>query len=99
MSIYDFIVIGAGPGIQNIFNQIGGISAAIKAAKYGRKVALIESKLVGGTALNIGGIQKRLLYEAATIFNTNKDLEGFGFTKSSFLFNWKKLKENRTRYD
>ena len=50
----DVVVIGAGPG---------GYTAALKAAKLGLKVAVIEEKRVGGTCVNRGCIPaKALLY-------------------------------------
>ncbi|MFX1304393.1 MAG: FAD-dependent oxidoreductase, partial [Promethearchaeota archaeon] len=44
---YDLAIIGAGPG---------GYHAAIRAAQYGAKVALIEKNKLGGTCLNRGCI-------------------------------------------
>lgn len=43
MDKYDLIVIGSGPG---------GYVAAIKAAKLGKRTALIEKRDIGGTCLN-----------------------------------------------
>ena len=40
---YELIVLGAGPG---------GYVAAIKAAQMGHRVAVVESRDVGGTCLN-----------------------------------------------
>lgn len=42
---YELIVLGAGPG---------GYVAAIKAAQMGHRVAVVESRDVGGTCLNRG---------------------------------------------
>ena len=44
---FDIIVIGGGPG---------GYTTAMRAARKGAKVALVEKKLIGGTCLNIGCI-------------------------------------------
>ena len=41
---YDIVVIGAGPG---------GYVSAIKAAKLGKSVAIIENRRAGGTCLNL----------------------------------------------
>jgi len=43
--MYDLIIIGAGPG---------GYQAAIRAAQYGGKIALIEKEKLGGTCSNLG---------------------------------------------
>ncbi|MBI9078993.1 MAG: FAD-dependent oxidoreductase [Pseudodesulfovibrio sp.] len=48
---YDLIVIGAGPG---------GFDAAVEAAGFGLKVALIEKQFLGGTCLNRGCIPTKL---------------------------------------
>ncbi len=48
---YDLIVIGAGPG---------GFDAAIAAAGYGLKVALVEKEFLGGTCLNRGCIPTKI---------------------------------------
>jgi len=48
---YDLVVIGAGPG---------GFDAAVEAAGYGLKVALVEKQFLGGTCLNRGCIPTKL---------------------------------------
>ncbi|QJB57335.1 dihydrolipoyl dehydrogenase [Pseudodesulfovibrio sp. zrk46] len=48
---YDLVVIGAGPG---------GFDAAVEAAGYGLKVALVEKNFLGGTCLNWGCIPTKL---------------------------------------
>ena len=56
--LYDICVIGAGPG---------GYHAAIRAAQYGAKVALIEKDKLGGTCLNRGCIPTKALYATAKL--------------------------------
>ncbi|MHA1278008.1 MAG: dihydrolipoyl dehydrogenase [Candidatus Helarchaeota archaeon] len=56
--IYDIIIIGGGPG---------GYHAAIRAAQYDAKVALIEKDKVGGTCLNRGCIPTKALYSSAKL--------------------------------
>ncbi len=56
--IYDLVVIGAGPG---------GYHAAVRAAQYGARVALIEKKNLGGTCLNWGCIPTKALYASAEL--------------------------------
>ena len=53
---YDLVIIGAGPG---------GYHAAIRAAQYGAKVALIEKDKLGGTCLNRGCIPTKALLASA----------------------------------
>ena len=49
--IYDLVVIGSGPG---------GFDAAVEAAGYGLRVALVEKQFLGGTCLNQGCIPTKL---------------------------------------
>jgi len=56
--IFDVCVIGAGPG---------GYHAAIRAAQYGAKVALVEKSKLGGTCLNWGCIPTKALYASAKL--------------------------------
>src|ERR1700756_632052 len=57
MDKYDIIVIGSGPGGQR---------AAIQAAKFGKKAALIEKmEVIGGAAINTGTIPSKTMREAA----------------------------------
>ena len=50
MKEYQLIVIGAGPG---------GYVAALRAAKLGMTVAVVENREAGGTCLNRGCIPQR----------------------------------------
>src|SRR5437763_16796145 len=65
MQKFDIIVIGSGPAGQR---------AAIQAAKYGRKVAVIEKReIVGGACINTGTIPSKTMREAVL------HLSGFQF--------------------
>src|SRR5437764_5179919 len=56
MERYDLIVVGSGPAGQR---------AAIQAAKFGKRAALIEKfEVVGGTAINTGTIPSKTIREA-----------------------------------
>src|SRR5262249_54930706 len=56
MEKYDLIVIGSGPAGQR---------AAIQAAKFGKRVALVERlEVVGGVAINTGTIPSKTIREA-----------------------------------
>jgi len=54
------IIMGAGPG---------GYVAAIRAAKMGAEVTLIEASKVGGTCLNRGCIPSKVMKTTAELFN------------------------------
>ncbi|MFX1376382.1 MAG: dihydrolipoyl dehydrogenase [Promethearchaeota archaeon] len=66
---YDLAIIGAGPG---------GYHAAIRAAQYGAKVALIEKDKLGGTCLNRGCIPTKALLASAHFIEKLKQAEEFG---------------------
>lgn len=68
--IYDIAIIGGGPG---------GYHAAVRAAQYDAKVALIEMEKVGGTCLNRGCIPTKALYSSAKLIETiEKNSKSFG---------------------
>lgn len=67
---YDVIVIGSGPG---------GYSAAIRAAQYGLKTALIEKdKKLGGTCLHVGCIPTKALLHTAEVWEYFNNPEAQG---------------------
>jgi dihydrolipoamide dehydrogenase len=55
-TIYDLVVIGAGPG---------GYVAAIRAAQLGLRTACVEREFLGGTCLNIGCIPSKALLDSS----------------------------------
>jgi len=56
LKIFDLIVVGGG---------VAGIAAAMRVAKSGLKVALIEKEVIGGVHVNWGGIPTKALISAA----------------------------------
>ncbi|MDH5409697.1 MAG: FAD-dependent oxidoreductase, partial [Gammaproteobacteria bacterium] len=58
---YDLIAIGAGSG---------GLSAAERAAEYGKKTAVIENQKLGGTCVNIGCVPKKVMWFGSQIAET-----------------------------
>lgn len=56
---YDLIVIGAGPG---------GYPAALKAARLGKRVAVVEKRELGGTCLNRGCIPTKTLLHTSGLY-------------------------------
>lgn len=79
---YDLCVIGAGPG---------GYVAAIKAAKLGAKVAVVEKEKLGGTCLNWGCIPTKSLVHHADVWNKIKNAENYGFSIKDLGFDWEKI--------
>ena len=66
---YDLAVIGGGPG---------GYVAAIRAAQYGAKVAVVEKERLGGTCLIWGCIPSKTLIRSVQVLQEARDAERFG---------------------
>ena len=79
---YDLIVIGAGPG---------GYVSAIRAAQEGMKVALIESREVGGTCLNRGCIPTKTLIHASHLYREMRSSEKIGIFSGGLSFDIEKI--------
>ncbi len=80
---YDIIVVGGGPG---------GYVAAIKAAQYGAKVALVEKEVVGGICLNHGCIPTKTFLKSAKVYKTLQHSFDYGVTNSGAIgFDWNKI--------
>jgi dihydrolipoamide dehydrogenase len=83
---YDLIIIGSGPG---------GYVAAIKAAKLGKKVALIESRDIGGTCLNRGCIPTKTLMHSSHLYYEMQHLQEVGITAERIGLDLDKLRERK----
>lgn len=86
---YDLIAIGAGSG---------GLSAAERAALYGKKTAVIETGRLGGTCVNVGCVPKKVMWNAAGIASALRDASDYGFTTQTTGFDWQKLCKGRDGY-
>jgi len=71
------IVIGSGPG---------GYVAALRAAKLGAEVTLIEKDHVGGTCLNVGCIPTKVLLESARKLLQLKKMSKYGIKVGDYAF-------------
>ena len=67
---FDYIAIGGGSG---------GIASANRAAMYGKKVALIEAKELGGTCVNVGCVPKKAMWYAGQIADALRYGSDYGF--------------------
>lgn len=79
---FDLIVIGAGPG---------GYVAAIKAAKAGMQVAVVEEDAVGGTCLNRGCIPAKALIHASSLYRQALDGERYGILAKEVSYDYAKI--------
>lgn len=86
---FDYIAIGGGSG---------GIASANRAAMYGKKVALIEAKELGGTCVNVGCVPKKAMWYAGQIADALKYGPDYGFDTTLNHFSWSKLVKSRQAY-
>ena len=87
---FDYIAIGGGSG---------GIASANRAAMYGKKVALIEAKDLGGTCVNVGCVPKKVMWHGAQIAEAVKLYAAdYGFDLELKGHDWSTLVESRQAY-
>ena len=85
---YDLLVIGAGSG---------GVRAARMAAQAGAKVAIVESRYLGGTCVNVGCVPKKLFVYASEFTQAFADSAGYGFQLAQPpAFDWPTLRDRKT---
>ncbi|UVL86133.1 glutathione-disulfide reductase [Pseudomonas sp. B21-028] len=85
---FDLYVIGAGSG---------GVRAARFSANFGAKVAVAESRYLGGTCVNVGCVPKKLLVYGAHFTEDFEQSKGFGWTPGEAKFDWATLIANKDR--
>ncbi|PHN63016.1 glutathione reductase [Pseudomonas sp. ICMP 8385] len=85
---FDLYVIGAGSG---------GVRAARFAAGFGAKVAVAESRYLGGTCVNVGCVPKKLLVYGAHFAEDFEQASGFGWSLGEADFDWATLIANKDR--
>jgi len=76
MKQYDFVVIGSGPA---------GQKAAIQAAKFGKRAAVIERRaVIGGVAVHTGTIPSKTMREAVLYLTgwNQRGLYGYGYRRN-----------------
>ncbi|WP_220815249.1 glutathione-disulfide reductase [Pseudomonas paralcaligenes] len=85
---FDLFVIGAGSG---------GVRAARFAAGFGARVAVAESRYLGGTCVNVGCVPKKLLVHGAHYAEDFEQAAGFGWSAGEPTFDWPTLIANKNR--
>jgi glutathione reductase (NADPH) len=85
---FDLFVIGAGSG---------GVRAARFAASFGARVAVAESRYLGGTCVNVGCVPKKLLVYGAHFSEDFEQSAGFGWNPGKPEFDWPTLIANKDR--
>ena len=86
---FDLIVIGGGSG---------GLAVAETAAQYGKRVAIIESRKLGGTCVNNGCVPKKIMWYAANLAHAVDDAADFGIAATRGTTDWQKLVAGREAY-
>ncbi len=85
---YDLIVIGAGSG---------GVRLARMSAGRGARVAVVESRYLGGTCVNVGCVPKKLFVYGAHVKDELEDAAGYGWNVplDGVNFDWPTLVANK----
>jgi glutathione reductase (NADPH) len=83
---FDLFVIGAGSG---------GVRAARFAAGYGARVAVAESRYLGGTCVNVGCVPKKLLVYGAHYAEDIEQAGAYGWSLGEASFDWATLIANK----
>lgn len=85
---FDLFVIGAGSG---------GVRASRFAAGFGARVAVAESRYLGGTCVNVGCVPKKLMSYAAHCSEDIALSRSFGWDAQAAGFDWATLIGNKNR--
>lgn len=87
---YDLIVIGAGSG---------GVRLARMSASQGARVAVVESRYLGGTCVNVGCVPKKLFVYGSHVHDELQDAAGYGWDipLDQVSFDWPTLVANKNR--
>ncbi|MCI0994571.1 glutathione-disulfide reductase [Pseudomonas corrugata] len=83
---FDLYVIGAGSG---------GVRAARFAAGFGARVAVAESRYLGGTCVNVGCVPKKLLVYGAHYAEDFEQASAYGWSAGEASFDWATLIANK----
>lgn len=85
---FDLIVIGAGSG---------GVRLARMSAANGAKVAVVESRYLGGTCVNVGCVPKKLFVYGSHAGEDIEDAAGYGWSlpQDQVRFDWARLVANK----
>ena len=86
---FDLIVIGGGSG---------GLAVAEKAARFGRRVAIVEDGRLGGTCVNNGCVPKKVMWYAASLAHAVDDAPAYGIPAERGATDWQRLVRGRENY-
>ncbi|RIP34261.1 dihydrolipoyl dehydrogenase [Staphylococcus gallinarum] len=83
---YDVVILGGGTA---------GYVSAIRASQLGKKVALVEQSLLGGTCLHKGCIPTKALLKSAEVMHTVSTASEFGVDVDNFKLNFSRIQERK----
>lgn len=83
---YDLVILGGGTA---------GYVSAIRASQLGKKVALVEKSLLGGTCLHKGCIPTKALLKSAEVMRTVTNATDFGVDVDGFKLNFGRIQERK----
>jgi len=86
---YDLVVLGAGSA---------GIAMAIRSARHGAKVAVLEPGLLGGTCVNVGCVPKKAMWFAAELAEAQRIAREVGFDLEPGELDWNAFVARRSEY-
>ena len=87
---YDFLVFGAGSG---------GLGASKRAAMFGKNVAVIEHKAIGGTCVNVGCVPKKVMFNLANFLEEAHLMADYGVQGvDSLKLDFPAFKQQRDAY-
>jgi glutathione reductase (NADPH) len=86
---FDLVVLGAGSA---------GIAMAVRSARHGAKVALVEPGPLGGTCVNVGCVPKKAMWLAAELAEAQQLAQQVGFDSRPGALHWPNFIERRGGY-
>ncbi|HEU4665967.1 MAG TPA: glutathione-disulfide reductase [Dokdonella sp.] len=86
---YDLVVLGAGSA---------GIAMAVRSARHGAKVALLEPGALGGTCVNVGCVPKKAMWFAAELAEAQRLAREVGFDVQPGALRWPEFVARRSEY-
>lgn len=86
---FDFLVLGGGSG---------GIAAAVRAARHGARVAVLEPNRLGGTCVNVGCVPKKAMWYAAELAEAQQLASDYGFALTPGTLDWPGFVARREAY-
>ncbi|WED43325.1 glutathione-disulfide reductase [Legionella cardiaca] len=86
---FDLLVLGGGSG---------GIASAVRAARHGANVAVVEESYLGGTCVNLGCVPKKVMFNASIVADIIRKSPDYGFNPTEVILDWSLLVAKRNAY-